>query len=484
MSGYVRQDVTNELANGNVVDADILNSEFDALAAAYDNTTGHVHDGTTGNGAPITVIGPIQDVIVSGTALLPKTDNTYDLGSALKSWKGFWADGTSTLASLVATTVDINAGTIDATVIGATTPAAITGTTVGGTTITASVGFVGSLTGNLTSSNSVITGGSINGTTVGATTASTVRGTVVTATTNFAGNLVGNVTGNVTGNTTGTSTGPVVSSAVTITGGTITGITDLAIADGGTGASTGAAALSNFGLTATIAEINKLSGVTATTAEINKLTGVTATTAEINKLAGLTSTTAELNKLTGATATTAQLNFVTGVTSAIQTQMDTKAPLASPTLTGVPVAPTAAIDTNTTQIATTAYVVAQISDDVGVANSSLVKTAVNASGSAPIYGCRAHAMFNGVAGVSIIGSANIASITRTGVGIYDVLFTTAMPNGNYTVVTTGGGTTSSVLSSGLISWSHSRVAAGFTMCIADNNTDTNADGYGAFTVFG
>ena len=59
-----------------------------------------------------------------------------------------------------------------------------------------------------------------------------------------------------------------------------------------------------------------------------------------------------------------------------------------------------------------------------------------------------------------------------------------MPNGNYTVVTTGGGTTSSVLSSGLISWSHSRVAAGFTMCIADNNTDTNADGYGAFTVFG
>jgi len=480
MSGYVRQDVTNELANGNVVDADILNAEFDALAAAYDNTTGHVHDGTTGNGAPITVTGPIQDVIVSGTALLPKTDNTYDLGSALKSWKGFWADGTSTLASLVATTADINAGTIDATVIGATTPAAITGTTVGGTTITASVGFVGSLTGNLTSSNSVITGGSINGTTVGATTASTVRGTVVTATTNFAGNLVGNVTGN----TTGTSTGPVISSAVTITGGTITGITDLAIADGGTGASTGAAALSNFGLTATIAEINKLSGVTATTAEINKLAGATATTAEINKLAGLTSTTAELNKLTGATATTAQLNFVTGVTSAIQTQIDTKAPTASPTLTGVPLAPTAAVDTNTTQIATTAYVVAQISDDVGVANSSLVKTAINASGSAPIYGCRAHAMFNGVAGVSVIGSANIASITRTGTGIYGVVFTTAMPNANYTVVTTGGGTNSTVSSSGFISWSHSRTTSGFTMCIADNNTDTNSDGYGAFTVFG
>lgn len=36
-----------------------------------------------------------------------------------------------------------------------------------------------------------------------------------------------------------------------------------------------------------------------------------------------------------------------------------RAPLASPTFTGTPVAPTAAVDTNTTQIATTAYVVAQ-----------------------------------------------------------------------------------------------------------------------------
>jgi hypothetical protein len=49
--------------------------------------------------------------------------------------------------------------------------------------------------------------------------------------------------------------------AVSITGGTIanatiSGITDLAIADGGTGASTAAAALSNLGFTATVAEVN------------------------------------------------------------------------------------------------------------------------------------------------------------------------------------------------------------------------------------
>ena len=47
----------------------------------------------------------------------------------------------------------------------------------------------------------------------------------------------------------------------------------------------------------------------------------------------VTATAAELNILTGATATTAELNYVDGVTSAIQTQIDTKAPSASPTLT-------------------------------------------------------------------------------------------------------------------------------------------------------
>jgi hypothetical protein len=41
------------------------------------------------------------------------------------------------------------------------------------------------------------------------------------------------------------------------------------------------------------------------------------------------------------------------------------APLASPALSGVPTAPTAAVNTNTTQIATTAFVVAQIAANGG-----------------------------------------------------------------------------------------------------------------------
>lgn len=56
------------------------------------------------------------------------------------------------------------------------------------------------------------------------------------------------------------------------------------------------------------------------------------------------------------TATHTELNYVDGVTSAIQTQLDAKAPKASPALTGVPTAPTAAVGTATTQIATCEFV--------------------------------------------------------------------------------------------------------------------------------
>lgn len=61
---------------------------------------------------------------------------------------------------------------------------------------------------------------------------------------------------------------------------------------------------------------------------------VTATQAELNILDGVTSTAAELNALDGITATVTELNYTDGVTSAIQTQLDAKAPSASPTFTG------------------------------------------------------------------------------------------------------------------------------------------------------
>jgi hypothetical protein len=88
------------------------------------------------------------------------------------------------------------------------------------------------------------------------------------------------------------------------------------------------------GITSSTAELNILDGVTANANEINVLDGITASTSELNTLDGITSSTAELNILDGATLSTTELNYVDGVTSSIQTQIDSKAPTASPTFTG------------------------------------------------------------------------------------------------------------------------------------------------------
>jgi hypothetical protein len=65
------------------------------------------------------------------------------------------------------------------------------------------------------------------------------------------------------------------------------------------------------------------------------------------------------------------------------------------------------------------------------ANASNVMTALNASGSAPIYACRAWVNFNGTGTVAIRSSGNVSSITDGGTGIYTVNLTTAMPDVNY-----------------------------------------------------
>ena len=74
-------------------------------------------------------------------------------------------------------------------------------------------------------------------------------------------------------------------------------------------------------------------------------------------------------RISGVTDT--EIGYLDGVTSAIQTQLNAKAPLADPTFTGVPLAPTAAAGTNNTQIATTAYADAAIAALVASAPSQL-----------------------------------------------------------------------------------------------------------------
>lgn len=134
MVGYVRNDTANNIANGNVIDADDLDGEFNAVESAFSAATGHTHDGTAGSGGPILRIGPTQDVIAGATTLTPKTTNTLDLGSTTFRFKDAWLAGSLNAAGANLTTADINGGTVDAAVIGATTPAAGTFTTLGATT--------------------------------------------------------------------------------------------------------------------------------------------------------------------------------------------------------------------------------------------------------------------------------------------------------------------------------------------------------------
>ncbi len=116
----------------------------------------------------------------------------------------------------------------------------------------------------------------------------------------------------------------------------ISGLTTaLSVAQGGTGASTATNARSNLGL-----------GSLATQSSVT----------DTDIAAGVNA-----DKIANGTVSNTEFEYLNGVTSAIQTQLDAKAALASPAFTGNPTAPTQADGDNSTKIATTAYVDAQTS---------------------------------------------------------------------------------------------------------------------------
>ena len=94
MAGYTRQDTAGNIANGKIIDADDLDSEFDAVESAFNSTTGHNHDGTTGEGARIAAVGPAGEMTVTSTAIQPASDNALDLGTSSVEMKDGFFDGT------------------------------------------------------------------------------------------------------------------------------------------------------------------------------------------------------------------------------------------------------------------------------------------------------------------------------------------------------------------------------------------------------
>lgn len=318
---YTRQS-SAEIVTGLIVEASPLNAEFNALQSAFNGSTGHSHDGSVGEGPKISLLNSVANILQvenGGIGGLNKLDATTDPGVTDDSsdnyvvgslwvnvttdkificvdntggaaiWKGL-QDLSSPLTSIAGLTTSANQ-TIYTTSsnVYATTPLTAFGRSLiddaDASTALTTLGFSAFIKTLIDDAD--------------ASTARTTLGLGSMATQNSSSVTI----------TGGTISGvPVTSSNVTITGGSISGITDLAVADGGTGASDATGARSNLGL-------------------------------------GNVDNTSDANK---------------PVSTATQTALDLKANLASPALTGTPTAPTATSGTNTTQIATTAFVTTAI----------------------------------------------------------------------------------------------------------------------------
>lgn len=176
MTGYVRVDTSNNIADGNVINAADLDNEFDGVQAAFNASTGHTHGGGAGEGAPITALGPVQDVTVSSTLMAPKTTNTVDVGSSSLKFKDLYIAGTAYLPTVSSTTV--NATTVDTTNIEVTNIKAKDGTSAG--SIADSTGVVTLASAVLTTAD--INGGTLDNVTIGGSTAAAASFTTIGAT--------------------------------------------------------------------------------------------------------------------------------------------------------------------------------------------------------------------------------------------------------------------------------------------------------------
>ena len=114
-------------------------------------------------------------------------------------------------------------------------------------------------------------------------------------------------------------------------------------------------------------------------------------------------------------------------------------------------------------------------DDLRAITPLKLRNALNASGTAPIYACRAWVNFNGAGTVAIRASGNVSSITDNGVGNYTVNLTTAMPDTNYVLT----GLSASLPSTGAVadgSNSFTRTASSFRIYTTNGGEAVNVDG--------
>ena len=127
MASYTRQ---STFVDGDTITAAIFNNEFNQLLAAFNNSTGHKHDGTAAEGPVIGLIGDpgvatplnkvvidnpnnqiefsvdvssssVEQLVIKDGVIEPTTTNDIDLGASGKQFKDLHLDGTANIDSLV-----------------------------------------------------------------------------------------------------------------------------------------------------------------------------------------------------------------------------------------------------------------------------------------------------------------------------------------------------------------------------------------------
>ena len=153
-------------------------------------------------------------------------------------------------------------------------------------------------------------------------------------------------------------------------------------------------------------------GAAATASTTNLASSVTGTLPVANGGTGAATLTGYV-KGTGTTAMTASATIpVADVTGA--------APLASPALTGTPTAPTAAANTNTTQLATTAFVTSAISTSGLPSQSGNNGKFLTTNGSTASWASSSAVPYSGASGVVNLGNYNLTVYgIRIGAGVGD-----------------------------------------------------------------